>query len=240
MSELNIKMTKAWRILGKLNYIDAVFNHISCAWVDDRGRIFITMNPDGLFAIEVDAQDWITFPLDEVGRLNPKRLGVNADGFALHAKLHAARKKPGCALHTHSENALAVGATGDGLLAISQTSIEFATEITYVDYDGLFRGGELVPSLSQLGALGGVAFLRNHGLLVVAEAIEEAVYMQHYVEVACRIQMLALSQGKVLVQPSKEIVARAAADLKSDRADASLKLFMGLERTLLPNELVLR
>ncbi|MFK4529176.1 ribulose-5-phosphate 4-epimerase/fuculose-1-phosphate aldolase [Bradyrhizobium japonicum] len=233
MHLVNAKMTDAWRILGKLNYVDAIFNHISTAWIDGRGRIFVSMNPDGVLAVEMRPSDWITVPLDEIDKLNPEKLGVNADGYKLHRLIHKVRARPGSALHTHSENALAVGTTSAGLLPVSQTAVELIPETICVEYQGLFREAEIDPALMGLFETGGVGLLRNHGLLVVAPNIEEAVYLQHYMEVACRVQILALSLGGSPLTPPDHVVTQAATELRKDRAAAAEQLFKAFQRVLL-------
>lgn len=236
MRDIHDLLTAAWHIVGKLNYVDAIFNHISVASHDSTGRLIVSINPDGFFASEVKPSDWITFPLEEADSLDPEVLGVNADGYRLHSQLHRLRSRPGSVLHTHSEYALAVGATADGLLPLSQIAIEFVREAVCVDYGGLFRDAEMEPALKQLVQAGGVALLRNHGLLIVADNVEEAVYVQHYVELACKIQVLALSQGKSLLTPPDEIVADAASELRKDRSEAAKKLFEAFKRVLLQAE----
>ncbi|MGY4319217.1 class II aldolase/adducin family protein [Bradyrhizobium sp. JR3.5] len=233
MPVVNAKMTDAWRILGELNYVDTIFNHISTAWLDDDGRIFVSMNPDGVLAVEIRPSDWITFSLDEADKLTPEALGVNVDGYELHRLIHKIRARPGSAIHTHSENALAVGTTAAGLLPISQIAVEFIPETICIEYRGLFREAESDPALMRLFEAGGVGLLRNHGLLVVAPNIEEAVYLQHYVEVACRVQILALSHGGSPLFPPEHVVAQTAKELRKDRAAAAEKLFKAFQRVLL-------
>ncbi|KRP88622.1 hypothetical protein AOQ73_27835 [Bradyrhizobium pachyrhizi] len=235
MHVVHAKMTDAWRILGELNYVDTIFNHFSTAWIDGRGRIFVSMNPEGILAVEMTPSDWITIPLDEADKLNPEKLGVNADGYKLHRLIHKVRARPGSAIHTHSENALAVGTSSAGLLPISQTAIEFILETICIGYQGLFREAEIDPGLMRLFGTGGVGLLRNHGLLVVASNIEEAVYMQHYVEVACKAQLLALSLGGAPLTPPDHVVTQTAAELRKDRAAAAEKLFKAFQRVLLKN-----
>jgi ribulose-5-phosphate 4-epimerase/fuculose-1-phosphate aldolase len=232
MHDIYKKLTDAWHIVGSLNYVDAIFNHISVAWLGPRDRLLVAMNPEGTFASEVEPADWITFPLDEVDRLTPETLGVNADGYRLHSQIHRNRARPGTALHSHSEHALAVGAMVDGLLPISQIAIEFIPETISLDYEGLFRGTALEPSLKELVQRGGVVLLRNHGLLIVTDSLEEAVYLQHYMEVACKIQILALSQGRALTVPSNKIIVETAAELRKDRSIAAVKLFDAYRRAL--------
>ncbi len=227
------RLSEAWRILGKLGHIDTIFNHISTASCDMDGVLQVTMNPDGYFPSEVPAERMITFPIQAVGTIDAERLGVNRDGFELHSTVHRARMVPGTVLHTHSPYALAVGATSHGLLPVSQTAMEFVRDAIYIEYDGLFRNLGKNRAFTEFSARGGIAFLRNHGTLIVAKHIEDAVYMQHFLEEACKTQVIALSQNQELLVPLDEVVKNASNTLIQDRHSEAIKLFGAFKRTLL-------
>lgn len=227
------KLNDAWRILGKLGHVDTIFNHISIAWHDKGGELRITMNPDGYFPSEVSPEQMVTFPFKACDALDPKTLGVNLDGFELHSAVHRARMAPGVVLHTHSPYALAVGATSCGLLPISQTAIEFVPDAIFIDYAGLFRNLTQHRQLIEFCVRGGIAFLRNHGTLIITEEIEEAVYIQHFLEEACKIQIATLSQNQKVMSPSEDVVNTASDILKRDRRHEANKLFRAFKRTIL-------
>jgi ribulose-5-phosphate 4-epimerase/fuculose-1-phosphate aldolase len=226
------KLCDAWRILGNLGYIDTIFNHISVAWVDESGETLVSMNPEGFLATEVVPARMVTFALQADQRAGPCDLGVNEDGFILHTRIHLTRGMAGVVLHTHSAFAVAVGATSLGLLPISQTAIEFVANTKVVEYSGLFRNHGDDKVIDKFCMDGGVAFLRNHGTLIVADQIEEAVYMQHYFEEACRTQVLALSQGREMAMPTNLVIANTAAGLARDRKKEAAMLFAALRRNL--------
>jgi ribulose-5-phosphate 4-epimerase/fuculose-1-phosphate aldolase len=68
--------------------------------------------------------------------------------------------------------------------------------------------------------------------LIVADEIEEAVYIQHFFEEACRTQITALSQGRELILPPENVILSTAAGMKADRPQESVKLFAAFRRCM--------
>lgn len=229
----NIKdVSVAWKILGSLGLVDTIFNHISSVSSDSDNNFHIAMNPSGFLATEVTGKNISVFPLKKYSPSDADKLNVNPDGLQLHSTLHLARMKKGVVIHTHSQNAIAVSCYKDGLLPLSQTAIEFVGDIEFVEYDGVFRTNALTPQLINFAKNGGVALLRHHGALVIADTIEEAFYLAYYIEEACRIQVLALSQGGTFTTPNKIAIEEAKQVLRNDRATVSKEFFEAFKRQL--------
>ena len=221
-----IQTARVWQILGELNLIDSIFNHVSVVSKSHDEKFIMSMNPEGLLPFETLLDTIRIFPLKEYNLKDARYLGVNPDGLYLHSYIHFCRKKPGAIIHLHSPYSIAVGNTRQGLLPLSQTSIEFWNDIITVEYSGLFRSGDLDENLRFFVQKGGVVLLRNHGLLSVADTVEEAFYLSYYLEEACRIQCLTLSQNTEIVMPKDhQITIETSQNMKSDRPELALKLF---------------
>lgn len=220
------KFITAWKILGSLNLVDTIFNHIS--FINGSGTML--MNPDGILAEQINKTNVSVFPLKEYIHQDAVKLHVNADGLKLHSALHLVRKRTGVIIHTHSPNAIAVGNYSKGLLPLSQTAIEFVNDIETIEYNGMFRKNSLTQKLKRFALKGGVAILRQHGILVVADTIEEAVYLAYYIEEACKIQILSLLQGKIVRLPKKSIIKSTELLMKDERGRVSKDFFNALKR----------
>ncbi|MCX6168651.1 MAG: class II aldolase/adducin family protein [Ignavibacteriales bacterium] len=227
-----IDVSHAWRILGRLGLVDTIFNHISAVAGDEEGKLSLIMNPSGRLSIEVYPEHLCVFALKEYMPSEAARLGVIKDGLHMHSAMHSLRRKVGAIIHTHSPYSIAVGCSESGLQSMSQTAMEFLGELKMIDYDGMFRNQILSESISNLAIHGGVALLRHHGSLVVADSIAEAFYLAYYIEEACKIQVLTLSQGVPLIIPEKSSINEAHQLLQNDRKIVAKQLFEAFCRQL--------
>jgi ribulose-5-phosphate 4-epimerase/fuculose-1-phosphate aldolase len=225
-------VTDAWRILGQLGLVDTIFNHISATIADPTGTLQLVMNPEGRLPKELSTENMCVFPVQKYKPSEASLLGVNPDGLQLHSAMHRVRMKPGAIIHTHSAHCLAVGCSDQGLLPLSQTAIEFSDEVAVIEYGGMFRSQELTKRLINLATNGGIALLRNHGTLVVADSVAEAFYMAYFIEEACKIQVITLSQGVRIILPKKEAIADAQQAMRGDRAKAAAQLFGAFRRNM--------
>lgn len=221
-------LQEVWRLLGRLGLVDGAFNHISLSrWPKGREPTLVT-NRAGYGAVAATSETFHVLPLRTYSSQEARKEGLNPDGLRLHADLHLARGRSGCAVHLHAPYSIAVGATEDGLLPITQTAMEFTEHLLLVKYEGLARGGVSDTALRRLASAGGEALLRNHGMLVMADSPAEALYAAYYLEVACRLQVLTLAQGRALYLPTRPVIESAARDLRADRKEAALATLRAL------------
>src|SRR5258705_7983383 len=146
---------------------------------------------------------------------------INPAGFTIHSAVHAAREDALCVMHLHTDYGIAVSVQKDGLLPISQQSLFVLASLGYHDYEGLALNDEEKPRL--VADLGKKTFLilRNHGLLTVGHTVADAFLSMFLLERACRIQLLAQSDGVELVRIPHEvlraILAQAAVVTRGSR-----------------------
>ena len=130
---------------------------------------------------------------------------VNRAGFVIHSAIHAVREDAHCIMHTHTRAGMAVAALKEGLLPLNQKSLTFYNRIAYHDYEGLaFDSAERERLFRDLGPHK-TMMLRNHGTLTVGRTCAEAFSLMYSLEIACRLQVDALSMGRELVFPSPEV-----------------------------------
>lgn len=214
-------ISEVWQLLGKLGLVDGAFNHISLTFGYDEGAPMLAINLAGCYAAKTSPDGFRVLPLRNYTDEEALDRGVNPDGLRLHTDLHLARRRKGCAVHLHAPYSIAVGATEDGLLPLSQVAMEFSEQLLLVDYEGLARKGISDPGLRVFAERGGEVLLRNHGLLVLADTPAEAFYAAYYLETACRLQVITLAQGRPLHMPAKQVAVEAGRALRGDRRDAA-------------------
>lgn len=224
-------LVDAWRILDGLGCVDQIFNHISVVVEGVGGELQLIMNPADRLPQELLTKHLFVSLLRQWTAAEIVGLNVNPDGWNLHSRMHRSRMRPGVVIHTHSLYCTAVSCSKQGLLPLTQTAMEFCDDLLVVDYDGVFRSQSLSDELERLARSGGSALLRNHGALVVADTVPEALYLAYYLEEACKLQVVALSQGVPMTLPAPRASGEAARMLKQERASIAELLFEALRRT---------
>jgi ribulose-5-phosphate 4-epimerase/fuculose-1-phosphate aldolase len=112
----------------------------------------------------------------------------------IHGCVHEARPEAQCVLHTHTRAGIAVAATTEGLLPLSQHSARLVGEVTYHAYEGIALDLDERERLAHnLGAVSRCMVLRNHGLLTLGRTVREAFNLMYNLEQSCRIQLDALA-----------------------------------------------
>lgn len=112
----------------------------------------------------------------------------------IHAQIYARRPEVGAIVHTHGENVVALSATGAAFVPCSQMAGIFHDAVaTYVEEDLIVltaaQGGHMAEALGGRSAL----ILKNHGSLVVAPTLEEAVLRTLVLEDAAAVQLKAMA-----------------------------------------------
>jgi ribulose-5-phosphate 4-epimerase/fuculose-1-phosphate aldolase len=220
-----LELAAAYRLAAREGLDDGIWNHFSLALPgrDDR----FLLKPHGLLFSEVRASDLIIVDLDGQ-RLSGQGLW-EPTAFYIHARLHRARPHLRCVMHSHMPHLAALAACGDKrLLPLSQDSLRFYGRLAYYErYNGLAldeaEGDRMVEALGDHSIL----ILANHGVLVGAPDVARAFYDLHYLEQACRLQLLSrqMAAGGPLQPIDPETARRTAHDLNRNvAADAALHL----------------
>jgi ribulose-5-phosphate 4-epimerase/fuculose-1-phosphate aldolase len=222
--QARIELAAAHRLIARAGLDDGIWNHLSLALPgrDDR----FLLKPHGLLFSEVRASDLIVVDLDGAliqgtGRWEPT-------AFYIHSRLHRARPELRCVMHGHMPYSTALGAARENrLLPVTQDCLRFYGRVGYYDdYNGLaLDEAEADRMVAALGTYD-LLFLAHHGVLVGGTTVAEALYLMHYLEVACRVQLLAASaSGERPRLVNAEVAALASRQLNRNRvADAALYL----------------
>ncbi len=228
--QLRVDLAACYRLVAHYGWDDLIFTHISARIPGSEHHFLI--NPYGMTFDEVTASSLVKIDLDGK-KLMDGPYEINPAGFTIHSAIHAAREDAKCVLHTHSLNGVAVSATRDGVLAISQQSVFVLASLGYHDYEGVaLHEGEKPRLVRDLGDKS-FLMLRNHGLLTIGATIPDAFLLMYLFEAACTIQIRAQSTHGELITIDPKIVAGATMMAKQVTRSAGGGLaWPGLLRTL--------
>jgi ribulose-5-phosphate 4-epimerase/fuculose-1-phosphate aldolase len=204
--QARVDLAACYRLVALHGWDDLIFTHISVR-VPGSDHHFL-LNPYGMLFDEVTASSLVKIDLDGRKVLDSPH-EINPAGFTIHSAIHAAREDARCVLHTHSLNGVAVAATKQGVLPISQQSIFVLASLGYHDYEGVvLHDGEKPRLVRDLGDKS-FLMLRNHGLLTVGTSIADAFVFMYVFEAACTIQLRAQAASSELIPIDPKIIAGA-------------------------------
>ena len=228
--QLRIDLAACYRLVALYGWDDLIFTHISARVPGPEHHFLI--NPYGMTFDEVTASSLVKIDL-EGKKVVDSPYEINPAGFTIHSAIHAAREDAKCVLHTHSVNGVAVSASKQGVLPISQQSIFVLASLGYHDYEGVALHEGEKPRLVRDLADKSFLMLRNHGLLTVGGTIADAFVQMYLFEAACMIQLRAQSASSDLISIDQKIIAGAqmAAKQVTRQAGGSLA-WPGLLRKL--------
>ncbi len=191
--KVRVELAALYRLVALHGWDDMIFTHISARAPGPEHHFLI--NPYGYFFDEMTASSLVKVDLDG-NIVEPTEHMINPAGFTIHSAIHAAREDAKFVLHVHTDAGIAVAATKEGLLPISQHALIALPNLAYHDYEGialdLDERERLVRDLGDKTAL----MLWNHGTLSVGETAGECWVQIFFLERACQIQVMASAQGR--------------------------------------------
>ena len=191
---LRCKLASTYRLVDLFGWNSGLYSFITIRPSTDQESFLI--HPFGLLYSEVTAASLQKVnPDGSVVDQGSTNLGVNKAGMLLHSAIHGARKDARAIIHLHEDAIVAVSAMKCGLLPISIEALALG-EIAYHDFRGILTNEEEKESIvKDLGEESKVMVLRNHGIVVCGETIEEALALAHSAVKACSFQVKAVGAG---------------------------------------------
>jgi L-fuculose-phosphate aldolase len=170
---------------------DFTRGHISARLPGDPTRFL--MKPHSVGLDEVTVENILTIGLD--GEV-VAGTGRRHSEVYIHSEVYRARADVNCVIHTHPPYAIALSATGQPMRAYSQGGALFRHALgTYTGSISLIRSAEMGAGVASALGPHRAALLKNHGVVVAAATIEEAVISALMLESAAKIQMIAEAAG---------------------------------------------
>ena len=231
--QARVDLAACFRAAARLGLHEGICNHLS-AMVPGSDELFL-VNPYGWAFEEVTASRLLV--CDFAGNVVAGQGVPEITAFFIHARLHLRLPRARAAFHTHMPNATALAMLdGPPLAWAGQTALKFYGR-TVVDegYNGLAHdeaeGDRIAASMGDAD----VAFMRNHGVMVLGRSIHAAWDDLYYLERACEAQRLALSTGRPL-RPVPPGVAEATARQMATGGDESARLHLDSIKRILDRD----
>lgn len=200
------KLASLYRLVDLFGWSHGIDSYITGRISQDYEHFLIA--PFGMLHHEVTASSLVKVDMRgdvlDVGA-SGTGLGVNKLGFSLHGAVYASRPDIKCIIHLRCPSAVAVSALKCGLLPLCPETMA-VDEVSYYEYVGAIMDAERRDKLRRaLGPANKVLVLRNFGLLVGGETIEEAFWLARNVMTGVSTQLHSIAGGiENLVLPSEE------------------------------------
>ena len=206
--EVRCDLAAAYRLIAHFGMDDLIFTHLS-ARLPGKDHRFL-LNPFGLLFDEITASSLVVVDPEGHAMEPDDEAKINNAGFTIHSAVHMSRPDAQCVMHTHTTAGMAVSAQEQGLLPLSQTSMQFYGRVAYHDYEGvsldLDERERLVRDLGERD----VMVLKHHGLLTTGRSVGEAFYNMYYMEQACRLQVATTQGGQKITLPPEAVAEHTA------------------------------
>ena len=179
------------RVLGAAGQGDLIWGHLSardCAgrgvWMKAAGLGFEEVRPEDVVLVSWDGQ-----VLEGAGRRHAE--------YPIHTEVMRARDDVGSVVHTHSPAAVALGALGVPLRAISHEANLFVPPdlARFTETGDLVLTAELGQRVAATLGERNACLLVHHGIVVAAADVPTATVTAHLLDRACRMQLTAMSAG---------------------------------------------
>ncbi len=205
--EVRVALAAAYRLCHHFGVTDRINQHISARVPGTDGHFLL--NPVGLLFDEVTASNLVK--IDREGKkVDDNPYDVNPAGYIIHSAVLDARPDVNCVLHHHTLASIAVSALEEGLIPISQHSMQFYKRVGYHDYEGFALDQDERSRLAASLGPHKVMFLRNHGILVAGRTVGEAFTVMDDLEKSCKAQLMAQATGKTIHLPPTEVCESTA------------------------------
>lgn len=227
--QARVDLAAALRLAERFGFSEGICNHFSYA-LPGRNDIFL-LNSYGRHWSEMRASDIQVVNAEGKVLEGPGETEMTA--FWIHSRVHLREPRARACFHTHMPWATTITSMKGGrLLPCAQSALMFWNEVAYDDdYNGLADGleeGERIAAALQGKS---VAFLANHGVMVVDESIGDAFDRLYYLERACQLQVMAMQTGQPLKLVSDNIAGKTKAQMDKCARNGKLH-FAALKRTL--------
>lgn len=201
--QLRVDLAACYRLIAMHGWDDLIYTHIS---VRIPNTEHILINPFGLMFEEITASNLVK--VDMAGNIvdDDCLFEFNPAGFTIHSAVHEVRHDDLCALHVHTNEAIAIASLEEGLLPLSQYAMFALASLSYHQYEGLAVNAEEKARLQSDLGHHNFMLLRNHGALTMGETVGDAFMHMYDLIRACQIQVQIMSTGMKPIYVEQSIV----------------------------------
>lgn len=203
--EAKAKLALACRILGTEGHDDLDLGHVSVRDPDNPDRMMIKGR--GLCLSEIHEEDLVTIDFD-YRKIEGKR-SLHGE-MPIHVEIYKIRKNVNCIVHTHPMYATAFSATEQILRPVNNEGVLFANPLPYYDLvtDLIIEPGQGASLAEKLGDEKAV-IMKNHGIVVVGETIEQATGRAYLLEKTIKTLCIAKVFGEPKWTDDEEAATKA-------------------------------
>ena len=192
LRQARVELAVLLRAAARHGFNESIDNHFSLA-LPGREDLFL-LNRYGPHWSEITPADILLIDLE--GRVVDGSGDWEVTAFMIHRAVHRARPTARCVLHTHMPHATAVAMTDAGLDTRASQNADMYFHGRVVRRRAVRRPGRMAPrraiaSPGSIGAGATVAFLDNHGVLVIGQTPADAWHKLYMLERACQTDVLA-------------------------------------------------
>ncbi|HZJ07795.1 MAG TPA: class II aldolase/adducin family protein [Nocardioidaceae bacterium] len=203
-----------FRLLCGAGFSENLAGHIT--WQRD-GQTNMLINPWGLWWEEIAASD--ICEVDEDAQVQAGRWDVTP-AVHIHTELHRVRSDARVVIHNHPYYASVLAALGVLPQLLHQTGSLFLDDICWVEeYVGEIDSPVLASELAAQIGSSNVAILRNHGVIVTGENLQQATYRAASIDRVCRMTYDALVTGREPLQMTNAAMVGVRESLIERAAD---------------------
>ena len=224
------ELAACFRMAARLGMHEGICNHFS-AVVPGYNELFL-VNPYGYAFSEVTASSLLI--CDFEGNVVAGNGVPESTAFHIHAQLHKLKPHARVAFHTHMPYATSLAMIeGEPLLYAGQTAARFYGRVVVDEnYNGLALDDSEGARIAKAIGDADIVFMRNHGVMVLADSIAEAWDDLYYLERACEVQVLAMSTGRPLLPIDRELTRRTGEQIMGEAAEAAGLHLASIQRLL--------
>jgi ribulose-5-phosphate 4-epimerase/fuculose-1-phosphate aldolase len=180
-----------FRVLCGEGFSENMAGHIT--WQRE-GQTDMLVNPWGLWWAELTASD--ICEVDEDANVTAGRWDVTP-AVHIHTELHRKRPDARVVIHNHPYWVSVMAALGVLPELLHQTGSLFLDDICWVEeYAGEIDSAVLAAELADLIGTSNVAILRNHGVIVTGENLQQATYRAASIDRVCRLAHDVMITGR--------------------------------------------
>ena len=199
--EERAKLALGCRILAMEGHSDFIWGHMSFRNPHQPDQLWMKAAHVGLDEITADDLVLIDFDGKQVAGIRQRH-----NEFPIHAEIMRNRPEINAVVHTHPVLATVLGSSGHTIEPITHEGCYFTPPSipVFTETADLIvtqaQGQSVAEALGTHKAL----FMRNHGIAIAAESIEEAVFASALLDKASRAQLAAVSMGSSVVHSTDE------------------------------------
>jgi L-fuculose-phosphate aldolase len=207
--EIKQQMVWAGKVLVAEGQDDFTRGHISFRLPDDPSLFF--MKPHSIGFDEITPDNILTIGMD--GNVVAGAARRHSEVY-IHSEIFKQRADVNCVIHSHPTYSVALSTTGRPLRGYSQPSALFYESLGfYTDTINLIRTPEMGAGVAKALGPHRAVLLKNHGVVIAAPSIPEAVVSTIMLENAAMVQMIAEAAGDLAPEFPRTDIMKLQSDI---------------------------